>query len=90
MLEPGRIEEIEKILRSELERTQVAYKIARSAFRSVVGDVPSGIPHPDGGLRIGQSGQTYRLASDAYISALKRFTDYATKRIVPDDLSGPT
>ena len=89
MLEPGCIEEIEKNLRGELERTQAAYKTARSEFRSVMADVPSGIPHPDGVMRIEQSGQAFRFASDAYTSALKRFMDFATNRIVPNDLKPP-
>ena len=86
MLEHGRIEEVEKNLRGELERTQAAYKTARSEFRSITRDVPSGIPHPDGTLRIEQSAQAYRLASEAYVSALKRFSAFAVNRIIPDDL----
>lgn len=86
MLEPRRIEEVENILRSELERTQAVYRMVRSEFRSIVADVPSGIPHPDGAVRIEQSSQACRFASEAYVSALKRFTAFAINRIIPDDL----
>jgi len=40
-------ERIERILHSELDRTHRLYKAEAANFRSVLRDIPSGIPHPN-------------------------------------------
>ena len=79
-------ERIERILRSELDRTHRLYKAEAAHFRSVTQDIPSRIPHPDGVTRIRQDCDKHNHALDAYTAALRRFNDYAINRIVPDDL----
>jgi len=45
-------ERIERILHSELDRTHRLYKAEAANFRSVLRDIPSGIPHPNSDVRI--------------------------------------
>ena len=85
-----RIAAIEDILRADVDRAQVRYRSEAAKFRQIRQDIPSGIPHPDGVMRIRQSGEAHSAALAAYISALKRFTDFVVKRVVPNDLNGNT
>ena len=79
-------ERIERILLSELDRTHRLYKAEAANFRSVVRDIPSGIPRSDSDVRIRRVADKHNHALDAYKTALRRFNDYAINRIVPDDL----
>ena len=45
-------EQIESILRLELEIAREGRRDARTAFKAVIGDTPSGLPSPDGTFRI--------------------------------------
>ena len=45
-------ERIERILHSELDRTHRLYRAEAANFRSVLRDIPSGIPHPNSDVRI--------------------------------------
>ena len=85
-MSPADVDRIERLLHAELERTQTAYQTELKKFSSITQDIPSGIPHPDGLMRIEQAGNSYHRALADYMRALKRFNDFVVKRIVPDDL----
>jgi hypothetical protein len=49
--------------------------------------VPSGLPHHDGAFRVEQARKESRQTLEAYRSALKRYTEFITHGIMPEDLS---
>jgi hypothetical protein len=89
MAETKDFEHIERILRADLERTRNLYKAEAANFRSVTQDIPSGLPHPDGVTRIRLAADAHNRALDSYMTALKRFNNYAINKTVPDDLKPP-
>jgi len=82
-------QEIEERLKGELDMARAEYQAACGEFHSLVKDIPSGIPQPDGELRIRQSGEVSRAALLNYTRALKRFSQYTLSGIVPKDLLPP-
>ena len=78
-------EEILSRLRDELRRCQVEYARANQNFDSIAKETPSGLPHPDGALRVQQAGQARRRALDLYSRATKRYTDFILYGVVRPD-----
>lgn len=78
--------EIEERLKCDLEEARAEYQSACVEFDSLVKDIPSGIPQPDGELRLQQTGEASRAALQNYTVALKRFSQYTLSGIVPEDL----
>ncbi len=89
MLYRGDIVHIENRLKAELDKTRAEYQAAHGQFQSMLKDIPSGIPHPDGELRIRQTGAVSRTPLQNYRRALMRFSDYCISGIVPNDLLPP-
>ncbi len=89
MLHQGDDPAIEEFLKEQLERARAEYDAAHKKFDSLIMDIPSGIPQPDGNLRIRQAGEASRAALQNYKRALKRFSEYALSRTVPKDLLPP-
>ncbi len=79
--------DIEEHLKSELAKAREEYGVASREFDLLLKDIPSGIPHPDGELRIRQTGEASRAALRKYTFALKRFSQYTLAGIVPEDLT---
>ena len=77
---------IEERLRSDLEKARAEYQAACGEFHSLVKDIPSGVPQPDGELRLRQTGEASRTALQNYTRALRRFSQYTLSGIVPGDL----
>ena len=65
--------EILQFLREQLDVARIEYTVASAEFDLMVKEVPSGIPQPDGHLRIHEAGQASRAALENYMRALKRF-----------------
>jgi hypothetical protein len=80
---------IEERLKGDLEKARSEYQAACVEFHSLVQDIPSGVPQPDGELRLRQTGQASRAALQNYTLALKRFSQYTLSGIVPEDLLPP-
>jgi hypothetical protein len=78
--------EIEIRLKGDLEKARAEYQATCGEFQSIVKDIPSGIPRPDGELRIRQFGAASRAALQSYRLALMRFSDYCISGTVPEDL----
>jgi hypothetical protein len=77
---------IVRILTDELAAAQARHTAATKRFDCLVKEVPSGLAHPDGANRIHAAGSEANATLEAYVYALKRYTDFILYRIVPDDL----
>ena len=76
-------QEIGEKLREELRTTQRDYARAITNFDAVVMQTPSGLPHPDGALRVQQAGYESRRTLELYTRALKRYADFALHGVLP-------
>jgi hypothetical protein len=77
---------IEDRLKADLDKTRAEYQAASGEFQSLVKHLPSGIPQPDGELRLRQTGTASRVALQNYRRALMRFSEYCISGTVPTDL----
>jgi hypothetical protein len=68
--------EVLEFLREQLDVARIEYTKASAEFDLMVRDVPSGIPSPDGTLRIHKAGQASRAALQHYMRALKRLAAF--------------
>ena len=59
---------------------------AFDAFQVVLGQFPSGLPHPDGSQRIANSSQCLAAARKKAMTAQTRLSNFLDRRIVPEDL----
>jgi len=78
--------DIEQCLKGELDKAREAYGAASREFDLLIKGIPSGIPQPDGDLRIQQASEASRAALQNYLFALERFSQYALAGRVPEDL----
>jgi hypothetical protein len=78
-------EDILQFLREQLSATRIEYTKASTEFDLMVKEVPSGIPQPDGTLRIQRAGRASRAALQNYRRALKRFANFTLEGRVTDD-----
>ena len=69
-------QEIGRRLLDELGRAQLEHAAAKESFDAIIKQTPSGLPHPDGALRIQQAGREYRRSVELYTRALKLYTDF--------------
>ena len=77
--------DIRRKLGLEVEAAYSNYARAAKAFREILSDVPSGLPHPDGALRLEQSGSGSKRALKAFSVALNRYTEFVLNGVVPED-----
>ena len=68
-------QEVLQFLRELVDVARTEYTEASAEFDLLVKEVPSGIPQPDGSLRIHRAGQASRAALQNYMRALKRLVD---------------
>ena len=59
---------------------------ASEVFEIVMGQFPSGLPHPDGSLRIKNASVGLSMARKEMMKAHNRLNDYLSRGIVPEDL----
>ncbi|HWE49467.1 MAG TPA: hypothetical protein VG273_06745 [Bryobacteraceae bacterium] len=79
-------EEVERILRQDVERKKAAYQSARLYFDSISHNIPSGLPSPDGTERIRNAGKDYRFSMREYDVALHDFNSFLCWGIIPEHL----
>jgi len=60
------------------------FRAARERFDRILAEVPSGIPQPDGNLRIQRAGQEVRHFNRLSSEASKRLLDYMVRGVVPE------
>ena len=78
--------EIPRILRDEVNRARTAYENAHTEFKAITTDIPSGIPAPDGALRIRNAGAKYRDTMEEYNQALDEFNVFIKNGTIPERL----
>jgi hypothetical protein len=77
-----------QLLQDELEKAWQENEAATHAFNAIAKEAPSGLPEPDGSLRIRQASARMNEAIRRHMRALERYAEFArghqTDR--PDDL----
>ena len=58
---------------------------ASDEFQAVVTEIPSGMPHPDGVLRIKNVSHRLSTARDQMVEAQDRLDEFQGRRIAPED-----
>ena len=67
-------------LREAVRKAHEAYMRAAAESNTIMRDVPSGLPHPDGTQRIANAAKAERNALDAYVNAMRVFNDYVNQK----------
>ena len=83
---PAPSNEIRAILHEDVIRTTKRNSEALREFDEVMGQFPSGIPHPDGVQRIKIVSNALSIARKEMATAHDRLNDYLNRGIVPEDL----
>uniref|UniRef100_Q01PA5 Uncharacterized protein n=1 Tax=Solibacter usitatus (strain Ellin6076) TaxID=234267 RepID=Q01PA5_SOLUE len=89
MLDYSKRQEVWRHLWDQLEKARYEQLIASACFDLLVKSGPSGLPHPDGSLRIQKASREANAALLQYMDALKRFRDFSLNGTVPEDLLPP-
>jgi hypothetical protein len=79
-------QQIRQLLQEEVDAAQQRRIAASKHFSEVIGDVPSGLPHPDGTDRIRLASREYSASRHAASEAMERLSDFMTQGIIPADL----
>jgi hypothetical protein len=86
----GKPPEIERNVRTTLiqdvTETTARAKAASQAFGATMGDVPSGLPHPDGAQRIHDASREVFAAQKEMMKAHTRLNDFLGQGTIPEDL----
>jgi len=80
---------IARRLALEVEASWYEYSRATKEFNDIIHEVPSGLPHPDGAVRIAQAGRESRRTLDLYSTALHRYSEFVLHGVTPKDLEEP-
>lgn len=78
-------EEVRRQLTQELKRASDEFSQLERAATAIVKEAPSGIPLPDGQVRIVQATQRLKLAFETYQKALKGYGEFLKQEIPPED-----
>jgi len=74
------------MLRAEVAACQHRRDTAADLFKEILGDVPSGIPSPDGPERIRQASRDFGRTQTEMAAALGRLNDFIVHGVVPANL----
>src|SRR5687767_4626408 len=80
--------DVRQILWDQLTVAKERKDAAAKVFDETMGDVPSGLPHPDGTQRIVSASSEFRHALAEYSAACKKLSAFAVHGIIPEDLRG--
>jgi hypothetical protein len=83
---PAREQQIRTVLVDCLVEATVRTSAASQAFNMVMGQFPSGLPHPDGSQQVQKASAALAEARKELMRAHNRLNDYLGRGIVPDDL----
>jgi len=56
------------------------------SFTSIIKDIPSDVPQPDGALRIAQASRELAAAREEMMLAHRRLNDFLSRGVIPDNL----
>jgi hypothetical protein len=77
---------IARVLREKMQAAREEHEQATRAFDSVATGIPSGLPFPDGVMRIHLAGTDSLRALQQYRAASRRYHEYIHYGIVPIDI----
>ena len=77
---------IQNILVNEIVEATARTNTASQAFLEVMGQIPSGFPHPDGSQRIHNASRELSTAREDLMRAHTRLDEFLKSGIVPEDL----
>ncbi len=83
---PTQSQNIRNLLLQDLVSTTARNSAALREFEEVMGQFPSGLPHPDGVQRIKNASREVTVARMDMLRAHHRLSDFLNAGIVPDDL----
>jgi len=79
-------DEVLRIMQSDTDSAKRLLKHATRVFDSMVCEIPSGIPYPDGVQRIKNASRELSAARSALNTAVERQSAFVLHGTVPDDL----
>jgi hypothetical protein len=80
------VQSIREALETDLRCAKEALAAATKAFDAVCGEIPSGMPHPDGVARIKSASKELHFRREQFMTSLSRLNGFTLHGIVPDDL----
>ncbi len=83
---PRTEERIRAVLVKRVAEATARLSSANELFSTVINHFPSGVPHPDGSLRVKKASSDLSAARAEMMEAHKRLTDFIERGIVPEDL----
>ena len=84
--EPQEKRQAKAVLLKELHDATERADDASDVFLAITGEVPSGVPHPDGTQRIHNASHELTAAREALMKAHDRLNDFIIEGNIPDDL----
>lgn len=82
--------QIRTALHQEILVSTARAHAASNELIALMAEIPSGLPHPDGSLRIQNASRALSSARGEVMKAHSRLNDFLTRRIVPEDLKPGT
>jgi hypothetical protein len=73
-------------LRKELAAATERAEAANATFHALMRDIPSNVPHPDGGQRLHNASRELTVARQAMMEATLRLNDFLNHGTIPEDL----
>ena len=83
---PATEDQVRSTLIQDIVEATALKNEASGAFEIVMGQFPSGLPHPDGSLRIKNASVKLSIARKGIFKARNRLNDFLRCGIVPEDL----
>lgn len=78
--------QIRSRLLEEVRQAMERVNAAAENFSSIIQDIPSVVPHPDGALRITHASHELSTAREELMRAHHRLNDFLSRGVVPEDL----
>jgi hypothetical protein len=79
-------ERVKAILLRDLDQAERRASSAKDYLAAVSGEIPGGLPHPDGTRRIESASLELRAAQDEVMKAHNRSNEFQKTGVVPEDL----
>jgi hypothetical protein len=77
--------EIGAALQREILASTARAHAASEALMAIMGDIPSGLPHPDGSLRIKNAARELAAARKEVMQAHSQLDEFLSRGVVPGD-----
>jgi hypothetical protein len=83
---PATDQQIRSTLLQDILELTARVNEANREFEAIIGQVPSGLPHPDGVQRIKNASNKLSTARKELMKAHRRLDDHFGSEIIPEDL----